>query len=105
MCKLIFVAYFPLLKEKSKSRDPGISRDGDQFCPVIPGYGKASKILNPNARLCETGQTWRATGLFKYNLLFKSDRNIKTFQSKLSKTGAKNVKIKFFYIFIIHSYW
>ena len=39
---------FLYLKKKVKSRDPGISRDGDQFCPVIPGYGKASEILNPN---------------------------------------------------------
>ena len=30
------------------SRDPGISRDCDQFYPVIPGYGKASEILNPS---------------------------------------------------------
>ena len=39
--------YFPLLKIKL---NPGISRDSDQFFPVIPGYGKASEILNPKLR-------------------------------------------------------
>ena len=34
------VVNFPLLK-KVKSRDSG------KFCPVILGYGKSSKILNP----------------------------------------------------------
>ena len=42
-----FDVNFSLFKKKIKSRDPGISRDDDQFCPVIPGYGKASEILNP----------------------------------------------------------
>ena len=40
-----YVANFSLLIKKL---NPGISRDDDQFCPVIPGYGKASEILNPN---------------------------------------------------------
>ena len=42
-----FCRLFPFIERKKVN--PGISRDGDQFCPVIPGYGKALKILNPNA--------------------------------------------------------
>ena len=41
-----FCRLFPFIERKKLN--PGISRDGDQFCPVIPGYGKASKILNPS---------------------------------------------------------
>ena len=51
-----FVVIFLYLKKKVKSRDPGISRDGDQFCPVIPGHGKASEILNPSVNSVELDQ-------------------------------------------------
>ena len=44
-----FVVNFYLFKKKL---NPGISRDGNQFCPVIPGYGKASEILNPIHEVC-----------------------------------------------------
>ena len=39
-----FVVNFPLSKKKL---NPGISQETGQFCPIIPGHGKASKILNP----------------------------------------------------------
>ena len=41
----IFVVNLPLLEKKLI---PGIFRDGDQFCLIIPGYGKALKIINHN---------------------------------------------------------
>ena len=31
--------------------NPGISRHSSLFCPVIPSYGKASKISNPDKNL------------------------------------------------------
>ena len=44
MRKIFFVNNFPLLEKKLNR---GISRDNCQYCAVIPGYGKALKILNP----------------------------------------------------------
>ena len=42
-----FVIFFLFKKKLS----PGISRDGDQFCSVIPGYGKTSEILGPSLHM------------------------------------------------------
>ena len=47
-----FVVSLLILKKKL---DPGISRNNGQYCPVIPGYVKALKTLNPNLNPSTTG--------------------------------------------------
>ena len=38
-----FCSSLPFIEKINKSRD------GGKFCPIIPGYGKAFKILTPTA--------------------------------------------------------
>ena len=58
--RVFFVVNFLLLK-KAKSRDSG------QFCPIIPGYRKASKILNPNPTEQFSSKIKSSSGTIKRN--------------------------------------